>query len=930
MASYGIDIGTSSCKACKFDGETCQPIRLTDSFTSFWGNDLLLVSAAYLDGDHGNELLVGQSAYNLHLQAPQWYLQEFKRQFAHKGPILFTEEAQATVDDIYVQLLSKLNEDFAQQNEPVDTLVLTHPSAYPKELVECLVDDAHRAGFFNVETIDEPSAAAQYYAFSHHGVAQGENILVYDFGGGTFDTALIRLGEKGFSHLTRSLGLKDCGGADIDELIFSDIQQQLMDHPELDSAKMLEIPNFVSNLHEIAVRIKHKLTTQKSAPESIMVGYKIFSYQMDHTKLEEMIRPLIQRTLDLCRKIVDNANLQPKDINRVLLVGGTSRIPLIAELLKTCFPAAVIAAEGHLEHMVCYGAAISGYGSEADRLKKAAERGDLDAITRLALYYLEGDHPEIQQDIKNGLSLLKTATAKQHPYASSILGTIYWNGFFGESKDHEAAYPLLEYAAMQGLASAQDLLGDYYNEKDNQEKAVFWYRKAAEQGDPDSQLSLGLKCFEQNEYSEAMKWISLSAKQNNRTALYYLGVIYEQGWGTVSANPQKSFENYYASAELGDPDSQFEVGFRYYSGGEPVQEDNDQAFYWLSKASENGHMMAKALLAECYEKGFGTTVNLNLALENYLAAAEAGIKTARDQLAMWFYVGKEPILQQNYEEAFRWASKAAEQDAERSLYILALCYDNGHGTTKSRSKAFEFYRRASEQGHFGAMDDLAWIYFKGTHGVKKNPHLAFEWGMKAAENGYANSQFLIGYCYDEGLGVRADQRRAIQWYKKAAEQGNTAAMRNIGILYYNGEGNVTKDNAVAEHWFKEAAKNGDDEAIDILKNHFAPKPQLADPVIIFRRNSKFLGGARNYEVRLDLSTRLQTLKNGTSFTVAVQPGEHRIEVTNGPVLGGSIDWSTDNCVLDQTFQFDPGDILVVDCTVGSSRVYWQQIAGVQQ
>lgn len=525
---------------------------------------------------------------------------------------------------------------------------------------------------------------------------------------------------------------------------------------------------------------------------------------------------------------------------------------------------------------------------------------------------------------------MKNAADKNHPIAATILGTIYWQGLFGEFEDHQAAFPFLKCAAELGQVAAQDLLGDYYDETGDPTQAAFWYRKAAEQGDSDSQLSLGINCLEQNEYREGMKWIHLSAEQGNQAALLNLGQIYEHGWGEISADPQKSFDFYHAAAEMEEPLAEYEVGFYYYLGAEPVQEDNDQAFYWFSKAAQHGYMDAKGLLGECYEKGFGTTINLNLALENYLAAADANKTFAQNQLAIWYYLGKEPVLQQNYEEAYRWASKAAEQDAKDSLYILASCYDNGHGIAKSRSKAFEYYQKAADQGHFGAMDDLAWIYFKGTHGVKKNPHLAFEWGMKSAKEGITNSQFLIGYCYDEGFGVQADQLTAIQWYTKAAEQGSIAAMRNIGILYNNGEGNVAEDKVEAERWFKKAAMNGDDKSIEILKTHFAPKPQLADPMITFKRNQKILGGARDYSVRLDLSTRLQNLKNGTSFNVTVQPGEHRIEVANAPILGGTVDWSSNNCLIDQTFQFDPGDILVIDCTMNSGKVYWQQIAGKQQ
>ena len=64
MAVYGVDIGTSSCKASCFDGSSCHVVTLTDQFNSFWGNEKLMISAAYLDGEKDDTLLVGQDAYN--------------------------------------------------------------------------------------------------------------------------------------------------------------------------------------------------------------------------------------------------------------------------------------------------------------------------------------------------------------------------------------------------------------------------------------------------------------------------------------------------------------------------------------------------------------------------------------------------------------------------------------------------------------------------------------------------------------------------------------------------------------------------------------------------------------------------------------------------------------------------------------------------
>lgn len=935
MAVYGVDIGTSSCKASCFDGNTCRVVTVSDSYNSFWGNEKLLISAAYLDGENDDTLLVGQEAYNEHLLNPQWYLQEFKRKFAQKGPVIFTRDSQVTIDDIYITMLGKFNELFIKTGISVDKLVLTHPASYSEGLVNRLIADARQAGFDDIDTIDEPSAAAQCYAHVHQNVSIGENVLVYDFGGGTFDTALIRLDENGFRHLTGSLGLSDCGGADIDYLILADIKNKILSNPVLDGEKALKVPGMLSIINEKAVSIKHKLSQQTTVSETIMVGYTPFVYKLTRQEFDEMVTPLIGRTVELCKQIVDNANLEAKNVQRVLLVGGSSRMPLITTLLTKCFPAARISENDDMEYLVCSGAAMSGCGTEAEMLALKANRGDTGAMVQLAIRYLVGDDETVPQDIARGISLLRDSAEKNCGKACEILGIIIYNGWYGQTSDHDAAVELFLRAleiSDEIDSDALDLLGDYYSEKEDMEEAVKWYSEAAEAGNCNSQFSLGKIYLAAEEYEEGVSLLTRSADQDNAAAQYVLGLIYEHGIGDISADLKRSFEYFLCSAKSGDADAQYKVGMRYYQGEEPVKENNDEAFKWFSESAKQQNYDAFALLGECYEKGFGTVININEAYRCYSEAAENDNVFAMERLAIWYYEGMEPVVEVDYTLAYEFASSAAEAGSDAAAYVLALCCDNGNGVRQSRSKALKYYQQAADAGITGAINELAFIYFGGTHNVPKDYKKAFELAHEAADNGSVSSMALLGACYDDGMGTSINKKKALEWYKKAAQGGHVTAMRYIGIIYYAGEGNVAEDKSEAEKWFRKAAANGDEESIEILRTHFAPKPVLADPKIQFRRNARFVGGARVYYVRIDLAdSSIRQIKSGTAFDYTLSPGSHRVEVAYGPAYGlGTVDWSSSNCILDQEIDFEPGDILLLDVTTDQMDFRWIQLKGQQQ
>ena len=162
--------------------------------------------------------------------------------------------------------------------------------------------------------------------------------------------------------------------------------------------------------------------------------------------------------------------------------------------------------------------------------------------------------------------------------------------------------------------------------------------------------------------------------------------------------------------------------------------------------------------------------------------------------------------QTDYSEAVEWFRKAAEQGHAGAQNNLGVCYENGRGVLKDYSEAVKWYRKAAEQGHAGAQYNLGVCYYFG-QGVPKDYSEAVKWYRKAAEQGYAAAQDNLGFCYNFGQGVPKDYSEAVKWYRKAAEQGHAGAQYILGLCYKTGQG-VSQDYSEAVKWFRKAAEQG--------------------------------------------------------------------------------------------------------------------------
>jgi Fe-S protein assembly chaperone HscA len=219
---------------------------------------------------------------------------------------------------------------FAAQGEfdpDVSSAVITVP-AYFNDAQRTATRDAGRiAGLDVLRIINEPTAASLAYGLDkrHAGL-----IAVYDFGGGTFDISILRV-EDGVFQVLSTNGDTHLGGDDIDRLLV----QRILSDARL--AALGRTPELVEAVRKAAIAAKHDLSERDGTDVVVEIGGAVYRLPLLQSDLEAMVRPVVERTLEPCRRALADADLQPSQIEEVVLVGGATRMPLVRRLVGELF-----------------------------------------------------------------------------------------------------------------------------------------------------------------------------------------------------------------------------------------------------------------------------------------------------------------------------------------------------------------------------------------------------------------------------------------------------------------------------------------------------------------------------------------------------------------------------------------------------------------
>lgn len=190
---------------------------------------------------------------------------------------------------------------------------------------------AHAAGIRVLNLINEPTAAAMAYGLGRQSVGADLRVLVYDFGGGTFDVTLLRAHHGIFEEIA-SRGLRRCGGDDLDAAL----ADYLCHHALAGHEEQLAQPYPNLRLRLACEEAKIALSDHDSARvdiEDLLPGLSVHE-SIERTVFEDLIRPIIERTGEPVMEVLQSAGVQPADLDHVLLVGGTSRVPIVREYVE--------------------------------------------------------------------------------------------------------------------------------------------------------------------------------------------------------------------------------------------------------------------------------------------------------------------------------------------------------------------------------------------------------------------------------------------------------------------------------------------------------------------------------------------------------------------------------------------------------------------
>ena len=319
----GIDLGTTNSCVSIFEGGEAKVIanasggRTTPSVVAF----------------KNGEMLVGEKAKHQAVINPET-ISSIKRLMGTSKKVKANGK-EYTPEEVSAMILGDLKktaEDYL--GEKVTKAVITVPAYFNDAQRQATKNAGKIAGLEVERIINEPTAAALAYGLDKQDT--NEKILVYDLGGGTFDVSILELGDGVFEVKSTS-GNNNLGGDDFDnklsDYILSEIKKQ--ENVDLKDDKMA-----MQRIKEAAEKAKKDLsgmtTTQISLPFIAQVDGAPISFEMDITraKFEDLIRDLVESTTEPVRKALKDAKLKASDIDKVILVGGSTRIPMVQELVK--------------------------------------------------------------------------------------------------------------------------------------------------------------------------------------------------------------------------------------------------------------------------------------------------------------------------------------------------------------------------------------------------------------------------------------------------------------------------------------------------------------------------------------------------------------------------------------------------------------------
>ncbi|HET9253964.1 MAG TPA: Hsp70 family protein [Pseudonocardiaceae bacterium] len=344
--SLGVDLGTTFVAAATASANRATMFTLGD-------RDVAIPAAVYLRED--GALVTGEAAVLRAVSDPDRVGREFKRRLGNPTPVTLGGQSFAVTALLGALLRDVLVRVTATEGAGPERVVLTHPANWGPFRRALFEEVGAYAGLESPPMVTEPEAAGAHYAASRL-LAEGQTVGVYDLGGGTFDATVLRKRAGGVDILGTPEGIERLGGVDFDEAVLS-----FVDHAadgalgELDP-RDVRAAAALARLRADCVLAKEALSVDTETVVPVFLPGRHFEVRISRAEFEDLIRAQIESTVGALARTLASAGVSPGQLSAVLLVGGSSRIPLVARMVSAELGRPIVV-DTHPKYAVALGAA---------------------------------------------------------------------------------------------------------------------------------------------------------------------------------------------------------------------------------------------------------------------------------------------------------------------------------------------------------------------------------------------------------------------------------------------------------------------------------------------------------------------------------------------------------------------------------------------
>ena len=363
--SLGVDLGATFVAAAVTRPTGVEMVPLGDY-------DVLTPAVVHIAAD--GRVRTGDAAARRAVRQPELVGRNVKHRLGDPTPIVLSDVAHPAPTLLGAQLRDVLQRVTDAEGGPPERIVLTHPAHWGPAQREVFTQVPLTAGVVAPRMVTEPEAAVHHATSGRLG--EGEIVLVYDLGGGTFEATVVREQAGGLEILGTPERLEDVGGAAFDEAILSYVHDVAGGGPaDLDPGDARAVVAS-ARLRQDCVLAKEALSLDTETVIPVFVPGRPTAVPLTRAAFEEMVRVPVGSTVEAVSRTLRSAGLTPSDLSSVLLVGGSSRIPLVADMVSQELGCRILRV-AHPEYAVALGAAaLAGPAAEPRADPSAAVDGE--------------------------------------------------------------------------------------------------------------------------------------------------------------------------------------------------------------------------------------------------------------------------------------------------------------------------------------------------------------------------------------------------------------------------------------------------------------------------------------------------------------------------------------------------------------------------